>query len=156
MQTLVRIVAAFLLLLMSCEQPQPATEQQITGACHRAFRSVLEAWESELGRVPQLCAYLDADYDVQLVAAGELPCEEPASEGAVLVGCTHEQVIYLLRGRDDIALIDTSVHEWLHALAECVDGTADRDHLRGRLWIDYGANTIEAQALGSVEIGKCL
>lgn len=152
---MIRLLLACALLLAACADDSPDTQTVITGACNRAFRAVLEAWETEFGRVPDPCAYLDADYPVQLVGPGELPCEA-APSGAELVGCLHEGVIYLLRGRTDLELIDSSVHEWIHALAECVDGTPDHYHLRGQLWIDYGADTIEAQALASVEIGKCL
>ena len=144
-----------LVLLVACESSPPATETVITGGCVRSFRAVLEAWEAEFGRVPEECAYLDADYDLQLVGSDELPCP-PAGPGGKLVGCTQGKVIYLLRGRDDLDLIDTSAHEWIHALSDCVDGALDADHLRSQLWIDYGADSIEAQALASVEIGKCL
>lgn len=149
-----RFLALFA-LLAACESSQPATETVITGTCIRSFRAVLEAWEAARGRVPEECAYLDADYDVELVGAGELPCE-PAGPGGKLVGCTQGQVIYLLRGRDELDLVDSSAHEWIHALSDCVDGTLDAEHLRSDLWIEYGADTIEAQALAGVEIGKCL
>ena len=54
------------------------------------------------------------------------------------------------------ALVDTSVHEWIHALAQCVDGAMDVDHLRGELWGDYGGESVEIQAQASAEIGECL
>lgn len=154
---MIRVVVACMLLLAACandDQPSP-TETVITGACNRSFRAVLEAWELEFGRVPEPCAFLDAEYPVQVVTADELPCDR-APAGAELVGCLHDGVIYLLRGRSELELIDSSVHEWIHALAACVDGTPDELHVRGELWIDYGPDTIEAQALASVEIGKCL
>lgn len=150
-----RFLALFALLAACESSPPPATETEITGTCIRSFRAVLEAWEAALGRVPEACAYLDADYEVELVGTGELPCDA-APAGSELVGCTQGSVIYLRSGRDDLGLIDTSAHEWTHALSKCVNGTADREHLRAQLWIDYGAASVEAQALAAVVIGRCL
>jgi hypothetical protein len=127
-----------------------------SGACVRSFRPTLEAWESSLGRVPSKCAYLDTEYSVQLVSASDIPCDmEP---GGIVVGCTVQpgQEIYLLNGRTQSALVDTSVHEWTHALAQCVFGNMDREHLRAWLWAPYGAGSIEIQAQASAVVGPCL
>lgn len=141
--------------LSGCEPADPPAEPGITGACVRSFRPTLEAWEAEFGRVPEECAYLDAELDVQLGSEAEIPCAPEASTELV-VGCLHGDVIYLLEGRDDGLLVDTSVHEWTHALARCVDGDPDRYHLRGELWAQYGPETVELQAQASAEIGACL
>lgn len=127
-----------------------------TGACTRAFRPTLEAWETALGRVPDECALLDTQIDVQLVdQQSDLPCPLPAVN-ETLVGCTQGSTIYLLRGRDNVELVDTSVHEWVHALAQCVYGDPDADHLRAQLWGYYGAESIETQAQAGAQIGECL
>lgn len=149
-----RVLLLVLLALAACEAPAP-DDPGISGACVRSFRPTLEAWEAELGRVPEQCAYLDAKQDVQLASEDEIPCAPEASTELV-IGCYQSGAIYLLEGRDDVQLVDTSVHEWVHALAECVDGDMDREHLRGELWADYGADTVELQAQAGAQLGSCL
>ena len=144
-------------LLFACVPDEPADEDEhaVTGACERSFRPTLKAWEAALGRVPEGCAYLDSEYVVQLVSEDEMPCED--EPGSIVVGCTVEgDAIYLLEGRLPAQLVDTSVHEWVHTLASCVDGDIDADHLRGELWGEYGPNTVEFSAQVSAEIGECL
>lgn len=151
-----------LLVLAACEpDPPPDEPGSITGACVRSFRPTLEAWETRFGRAPEGCAYLDTQVDVQLVAAEDMPCDD--EPGSIVVGCTvldaddgSNDAIYLLEGRLLSQLVDTSVHEWVHVLAACVDGDIDADHLRARLWATYGAETVELQAQASAEIGECL
>jgi hypothetical protein len=153
-----RFMLLLVLALAACEAhapDEPPDEPGIMGACERSFRPTLKAWEAELGRVPEGCAYLDAEYVVQLVSADEMPCED--EPGSIIVGCTVEgDAIYLLDGRLPAQLVDTSVHEWVHVLASCVDGDIDADHLRGELWGTYGYETVEFKAQLSAEIGECL
>jgi hypothetical protein len=148
------------LAMSACAPADPPDRgpQEITGACQRAFRPTLEAWELELGRVPSDCAFLDSTYSVELFSAAGLPCDDPGP-GEVVTGCTEQptMAIYLLDGRTNVELVDTSVHEWIHALADCVDGDMDRDHLRSELWDELsGAESVEIQAQASAEIGECL
>lgn len=147
-----------LLTLAACASAAPDDPQTITGACQRSFRPTLEAWEAELGRVPAECAYLDTEYSVQVLPASELPCDPPGP-GELVTGCTVQplQAIYLLGGRTNVELVDTSVHEWIHALADCVDGDMDRDHLRVELWADLSdADSVEVQGQAFSQIGECL
>ncbi len=147
---------ALLAVLVAACGPSAPHDPGITGACTRSFRPTLEAWEAQLGHVPDECAYLDTQYDVRLVdQQAQLPCPTPAAN-ETLVGCTQGETIYLLRGRDDVELVDTSVHEWVHALAQCVYGDPDADHLRAQLWGVYGAESIETQAQAAAQIGRCL
>lgn len=151
-----RQLLCFVLLLIGCEQTAGREEPRITRACIRSFAPALDAWQAELGRVPEACAYLDAELDVQIVSEAEIPCA-PESSSELVVGCfVPGDAIYLLESRDLIQLVDTSVHEWVHALAHCVDGDSDRYHLRAGLWAQYGADTVELQAQASAEIGGCL
>jgi hypothetical protein len=149
------IYGIFALLFLSCVPDEPE-ESGITGACVRSFRPTLQEWEAVQGRVPEDCAYLDMVYTVQLASREEIPCE--MEEGSQTIGCTQpeEQAIYLLEGRTASQLVDSSVHEWVHALADCVDGDRDRFHLRGELWNQYGTDTVEFQAQWMAEIGSCL
>lgn len=150
-----RVLLCLLAVFAACGPSAPPAPS-ITGACARSFRPTLEAWEAQLGHVPDECAYLDTQYDVQLVdREAQLPCPAPAVN-ETLVGCTQGKTIYLLRGRDDVELVDTSVHEWVHALAQCVYGDPDADHLRAGLWALYGAESVEIQAQASAQIGRCL
>jgi hypothetical protein len=148
-----------LLVLVACAPAAPDDgPQEITGACQRSFRPALEAWEAELGRVPAECAYLDTQYTVEVLPASELPCDPPGP-GELVTGCTVQplQAIYLLGDRTNVELVDTSVHEWLHALADCVDGDMDRYHVRVELWEELsGPDSVVVQAQAGAEIGECL
>lgn len=151
----VRIVALFV-LLTACAPAAPDDGPSITGACVRSFRPTLEAWEMYAVRVPAECAYLDGELDVVLASKAEIPCTTEASTELV-IGCYQPgDAIYLLEGRDAVQLVDTSVHEWVHALADCVLGYPDILHLRADLWAQYGTETVELQAQASAEIGACL
>lgn len=154
-------LAAYLSLVTTvsngCASDEPTGPAPITRACYRSFAPTLDAWQGALLRVPEECTLLDQEYTVSQVLSESIPCR-PASSSEVVVGCTvpRTQDIYLLAGRDDLATTDSSVHEWIHALADCVSGDADYDHLRASLWAEYGADTVEAQALGNVTTGECL
>lgn len=153
------IFALLALLLAACEPDPPPTKPGITGACVRSFRPTLREWEARYGRVPEACESLDVDVDVMLASMQEIPC--PAESPLELViGCYQpsngDDVIYLIETADGGLLVDTSVHEWVHALADCVLGYPDILHLRGDLWAQYGTDTVELQAQASAEIGECL
>jgi hypothetical protein len=159
---LVALGALWLLLALSGCAPESdrPTEPVITRACVRSFAPTLAAWQAQFGRVPDRCSTLDAETEVQLVSAAEMPpppyCELP-EDGEELAGCTVGDVIYLLDGRDELATVDTSVHEWVHRLAGCVLSSADRDHVNAKLWIEYGVEAVEAQVhFHGLTYGECL
>jgi hypothetical protein len=145
-----------LLVLVACDTPAPPDDPGITRACIRSFAPTLKAWEAAFERVPDECRYLDGEVIVQLVSADEMPCDEPIGVNETRTECFHGDVLYLNEDLDDVALVDASVHGWTHALADCVYGAPDVDHLRARLWAVYGAETVELQAQASAEIGECL
>jgi hypothetical protein len=158
MRYLIPLIA--LLLLYACDStPKPDTEQHVFGACYRSYVATLNAWTDQVGRVPDGCDTLDREYTIQLSAEADIPCALDRGPDELTTGCTEveERTIYLLDGRPDIQLVDSSVHEWIHAIANCADGDPDRDHLRGELWEGYGANTVEirAQTDTSFVIGEC-
>jgi hypothetical protein len=142
---------AVFIVLLGCAADAPSIGQTtyVTRACVRSFPTTLQAWEAVYGRVPRQCEFLDREYSVQLVEVADMPCPHVVG----LVGCTEPstRAMYLLRGRDDLATLDTSIHEWIHALSDCVFGDVDREHARPRLW-----DSIEAQAQASAEVGECL
>lgn len=142
--------------LPAADEPAPDAGEGIANACMRSFPPTLEAWQAQFGRVPSECAYLDAWYTVQLVDASEIPAAACEPEPG-LVACTSpgERTIYLVRGRDDVALVDSSVHEWVHAIARCVNGDADRGHSRAGLWAPYG-ESVEVQGQASAVVGTCV
>lgn len=145
-------------LLTSCvDEPDP-DEPVVTMACVRSFADVLAEWNVyATERVPAKCEHLDSDYDVQLVGAEEMPpqCADDGP-GTQVVGCTVGHVIYLLQGRDQIATVDTSVHEWVHALSACVYGDPDVDHNRSGLWEKYKPDSVETRAQAAAVTGECL
>jgi hypothetical protein len=154
-----RLALAFacLVLLAACPGEAPASElPTITRACYRSFAPTLAAWEAEFGRAPVECSLLDTEYTVQLATPAEIPCV--ASRAESVIGCItySARAIYLLDGRDERALTDSSVHEWVHALAHCADGDGDGAHLRAELWALYGAGSVEVQALAGALAGECL
>jgi hypothetical protein len=141
------------------EQPRPSP---VTGACVRSFRAVLTAWEANSReRVPEECAFLDAEYELELLGPEDnVSCSgEPLARGLVQIGCTRPELrlISLLdRGDDQVAMVDASVHEWLHATLDCVLGDPDYEHLRAGVWAAYGPQSTEMQAFANAEIGECL
>ena len=146
------------LILSSCTDAHEPAEPVVTMACIRSFATTLAEWERNAGeRVPKQCQFLDADYEVQLVSAADMPREcISGGEGTEVVGCTLGGVIYLLDSRDAIERVDTSVHEWVHALSQCVYGDVDQYHLRAGLWASSGAESTEVQAQAAAVLGECL
>jgi hypothetical protein len=138
--------------------PNEPDDPGITRACIRSFAPTLDAWEAELGRVHGECAYLDGVVDVQLVAEADMPCDERVGVNEVRAECVQGGVLYVNEALDDLQQIDASVHGWVHALAQCVYGDFDKDHLRSQLWAVYeNENAVEFQAhFYGVETGSCL
>ena len=156
-----RFALLFLFILSACATDHEPTEPSLTGVCVRSFRAVLEAWETNAReRVPDECAFLDAEYRVSL--ASEMPeCEgEPIGVNETVAGCTlPEQHAILIQDQlDELQRLDISIHEWIHALANCVYGDPDNEHLRAGLWLVFGAQSTEGQAFGSASAqpGECL
>lgn len=153
------LVAVALLTCSSCAPDEPDDRREITGACQRSFRPTLEAWEGALGRVPSDCAYLDDVYSVQLLPPEDAPCMA-AELNQLVTGCTEHpsMAIYILDvGRTNVDLVNTSVHEWIHALAQCVDGDMDVEHTRVELWYDLSVeNSVEAEGQAFATIGECI
>ncbi len=139
-----------------CEQSHGGDEPGITRACIRSFAPTLETWEGVFGRVPAECRSLDVELEVQLVAASDMPCFEPLGANELRTECVSGDVLYLNEALDDVALVDASVHGWLHALNRCVNGDLDADHIRYPLWGVYGPDTVETQAQASADFGECL
>lgn len=140
---------------------EPDPDPPITRACYRSFAHVLDAWTyAGLPRVSDECADLDVKYTVGLYTRQQdVPCSAESTPNGLVVGCamTELQMIYIADlGDDYAAMTDTSIHEWIHALAHCVDGDADPDHLDGDLWQVYGADTVEIEAAARATAGECL
>lgn len=158
------VIAAVLFVMSGCAAQDPvprASGQPLTGACVRSFLPTLRAWEARFGRAPDECQLLDAQYRVHVVSADELAaagCDCVCSVSGQLVGCTTQpdRQIYLLSGRTNVETTDTSAHEWVHAIEQCVHGNMDVDHARPQLWErNSGAASVEIQAQASAEIGEC-
>lgn len=160
-----RVLFAMVFALAGCAAQPPlprAGTPALTGACVRSFASTLRAWEAQFGRVPPKCSLLDAQYRVHLVSASELEsagCDCVCSSSGQLVGCTTqpERAIYLLNGRTSVDYVNTSVHEWIHAIEQCVHGSMDVEHVRTKLWErNSGAASVEIQGQAAATIGECL
>lgn len=150
-----RSLFLLLVLTVGCTSEKPVV--CLPRACYRSFYSTLRVWEARLGRVPEACQYLDSEYVVQIVPKSEIPCV--SHKGFIVTGCTTvnpDKGIYLLEGRAQSQFVDTSVHEWIHALSDCVNGGQDETHMRAELWADYSTDSIEIQAQASAEVGSCL
>lgn len=153
----------FALTICACDngstKPPPDTEQHVFGACYRNYVATLNAWTDQVGRVPPECAELDRDYTIQITQEENIPCalEQGPSDHELWIGCTQpdELTIYLLDERTNAEKLDTSVHEWVHALAECVDGDMDLLHARAELWEGYEGLPVETLALTDLVIGQC-
>lgn len=145
-----------LLLVCACDVPADHEEPGISRACVRSFAPTLEEWEARFGRVPGMCSRLDAQIYVQLVAAADMPCNGELGVNQVRAECASGDVLYLNQSLDDVALVDASVHGWVHFLNRCVNGSLDVDHLRAELWSVYGPDTVELQSQASAGSGECL
>lgn len=163
MKTLIALVFAAVTCACAAQAPRPRPSgPPLTGACMRSFLTTLRAWEAQFGRAPTECTLLDARYRVNLVSARELAsagCDCACSASGELVGCTTQpdREIYLLESRTNIELVDTSAHEWIHAIEQCAHGDMDVGHARSKLWErNDGAASVEIQAQASSQIGECL
>lgn len=167
-KTMLAIAACLIALglgsLLSGCAAEPDSEPPITGACYRAFGPTLEAWdrawqEAYGERTPEDCRYLDQEYEIDMVSHSEnLPCNnEPLSANQLVTGCIQPtQRVISIRARDDLGMVDTAIHEWIHALADCVIGDYDYGHFRAGLWAASGPKSVEIQAAANVVIGECL
>ena len=153
-----RFVVITALLLAACAGSSVSVRPVISGACTRAFRATLDAWEAKFRRVPSECVYLDTIYTIQIVeSANEMPCPaESSSERVLACVIPTEQAIYLLDDDDAVQLTNSAVHEWTHVIVECVFKDVDRDHMRAGLWAPYGAGSVEIQAQSSAVPGECM
>ena len=144
---------------MLCGCVEQADGEEITRSCVRSFATTLAEWERSFGeRVPAECALLDLEYDVVVVGDhARIPCDFEDVHGLLHVGCTlpEQRAIYILE-RDRLAMVDTSVHQWIHALSACVIGEPDSGHHRSGLWESSGEYSIEIQAAAAAELGECL
>lgn len=149
-------------LLFSCNPQVPEVEtlpQQITHACSRSFYPTLLAWESVFGRAPTQCQSLDKVYTVYMANTTDMAACKSLGSNQLTTGCTETilRTILLLKGRSQLQLVDSSIHEWIHVLAYCVFREADYEHVNPKLWEGYGSNTVEVLVhFHNVEIGSCL
>lgn len=147
-------------LMSGCSAGPPDEEKPAErGACKRAFLTTLEYWEDAYGRAPEKCQELDLEYRIELVKRqSDFGCT--AGPGETITGCHvfSERLIQIWDApdRDDIDMRDDAVHEWEHALGQCAFGDSDKHHLVGDRWIEYGPDTIEAQAVAFAPSGSCL
>jgi hypothetical protein len=148
-------IVALIVLTDGCADTRESDEP-VTMACVRSFATTLEVWERNAGeRVPEHCRHLDEDYTVLVVPSSGFPwgsCD-PLAVACVVPGFS---TIYLEEGRSQRDTVHSSVHEWIHALAECVDGDLDADHHRAGLWASFGPQSTETQAQAAAVLGKCL
>lgn len=123
--------------------------------CRRAFLEVLDAWETHVGDVPRECRNVDARYAIVFVdREADMPCT--ADQPGVIVGChrADSETIYILR-RDNVAMVDTAVHEWIHALSLCATGDEQGGHTDPRLWLERSGSTVEGTAIVELGAGRC-
>lgn len=145
----------------SSDEPAP---KGISEACIRSFAPTLREYEAAVGhRVADACRFLDRDYNIVLLDRElEVLCGEQLAENEQLAGCTHSgttKTIYLNSSRSLLQQVDSSVHEWFHAILACDQSNPDSYHLSGRIWMVYGTKTAEANAIveaTNVEIASCL
>lgn len=167
-----KLLALLALMLIGCavgdaETPRPRVE---ANACYESFQNVLEGWEALVGPVPERCQHLDETVAVHLTSA-PMPCK--GSDPGRVVGCfmaeegepLNEGDIYITsRHTDETQRVDTSVHEWVHALAYCVRSSGNPDHDDHALWgahpheypIVYDPKDVKSYAVVTSALGPCL
>jgi hypothetical protein len=110
------------------------------------------------------CRTLDSTYKIVLQDATSRDLAKLCNFGRELAdnekynGCTKPaaQEVWLRDQHDDLATKDSAVHEWTHVLAFCVYDDMDLEHMRAKLWADYGPNTVESVGAANSPAGKCL
>ena len=160
-----RFVALVLVVLAGCalgdaESVRPLNEPR---ACYASFAAALEGWEAFVGPVPAECQRLDEVYTIE-VTSGEMPCESP--DPGRVIGCTEYELarITIRKGIGETKAVDTSVHEWMHALSGCVGVEGNNAHLNARIWgedpydnsITLEPESARAYALAASGIGPCI
>lgn len=138
----------WLLPLLALLLPACVTEDDPELLDYRpAFVAAEDAWEARFGRLPEECRTLRERAVVAETTIAELtktcPPEDPITQSTV--GCfTHDQAgvpfVLIASEGDQYERMDTAVHEWVHLLAECVDGSSDGRHVRPELWSEDPAN----------------
>lgn len=141
--------------------PEPRNHAEAF-ACYEAFESALEGWEEFEGPVPDRCRYLDTSYSLSVQE--DLGC---AGSTPDTIGCHNgtRRWIHIRPGLTPERTVGASVHEWMHALSECVYGHPDHGHEnpsvfgydRGQV-PEYVGNQYTAQryAIARAPVGPCL
>lgn len=112
-----------LTLAAACNRYEPieaSRDHSAQGACFAVFDRVAIAWEREIGFVPVGC-WLEPDL-VRIEIVDDLGNYEGRIIGDRMMLIADGDLVYI------------AAHEWLHALAQCVDGDDDAGHNRPEVW----------------------
>lgn len=157
--------ALLALVLAGCavgdvETPRPRIE---ANACFSSFANAVEGWDYFVGPVPAKCQHLDESYRI-VVTNGPMPCK--ASDPGRVVGCQmpDERAIYIAADVSETKKVDISVHEWIHALSQCIDGDGDPNHLKLAAWgkhphdhtVDISPDNARSYGIVTSALGPCL
>lgn len=98
-----------------------------------AREMAVQAWEETNGEIHDDCIEYFSSYEVVEFARGDTSVCRTAID---VDGCHSwdERRIGLADDLTELELADSLIHEWIHAIAWCEHGDADRDHLRADLW----------------------
>lgn len=131
-------------------------------ACYEAFQAAVQGWEEFVGPVPDRCQYLDMEYHLEVT--DDLGCSGDLTD---VIGCHNDSQrwIHVRAGLTQVRTVEASVHEWFHALHECVYGNPDHDHENPDVFGPDGGRvpehgrvqyTAQRYAIARAAVGPCL
>ena len=112
-----------------------------------ARQATVEAWELVIGVVGTVCYQMTMDTIITEVDVLEIKDKSHVIGRTDIIRVDGEIVqtqISILASRPESRKMDTAVHEYIHVLDACINGKDDVNHMKHKLWIDYGADTVEA------------
>lgn len=146
---------------VSAAEPAPRNYTEAM-ACYEAFDAAREGWERYVGPVPDKCQHLTWEYRLELQS--DLECPPTSSRTLGCHNTTHW--IHIQAGMSPERTVETAVHEWMHALSQCVTGHPDNDHTnpsvfgedRGRVprGAEWEPETAQQYAISIAPVGPCL
>lgn len=129
-----------------------------------AMWAEVDAWEELIGDVSSVCLKklrktIVTEVDPQRESL-DVPCGfDNTPNEQRLTGCfVHSKygdlpyVILILSTRTQMQKMDTAVHEFVHATAQCMESDSDGDHSDKRLWDRYGTDTVEAVGCANLSL----
>ena len=113
-----------------------------------ARRATIDAWEQVVGVVSDVCYQMTKDTTIEEVDEIEIKDMSHVIGRTKIIRNEDNEVVQtqmiILESRLESRKMDTAVHEYIHILDVCINDNEDKYHMKSKLWIDYGPDTVEA------------